>query len=128
MQGETYTRQLEKLKGDVKIMLGQVGEPLHQLELIDTLQRLGIHYHFGEEIKRILHSIYNNYNRNDTWKNGDLYATALEFRLLRQHGYHVPQGIRNYRVLGLNLVFTTVLIIFSGSGKRYTIYQVKQHI
>eukprot|EP00261_Vitis_vinifera_P032020 XP_019073263.1 PREDICTED: (-)-alpha-terpineol synthase-like [Vitis vinifera] len=126
--GETYTRQLEKLKGDVKIMLGQVGEPLHQLELIDTLQRLGIHYHFGEEIKRILHSIYNNYNRNDTWKNGDLYATALEFRLLRQHGYHVPQGIRHYRVLGLNLVFTTVLIIFSGSGKRYTIYQVKQHI
>ncbi|WKA02037.1 hypothetical protein VitviT2T_020278 [Vitis vinifera] len=91
--GETYTRQLEKLKGDVKIMLGQVGEPLHQLELIDTLQRLGIHYHFGEEIKRILHSIYNNYNRNDTWKNGDLYATALEFRLLRQHGYHVPQGV-----------------------------------
>ncbi|KAL6327456.1 hypothetical protein AAG906_019769 [Vitis piasezkii] len=91
--GETYTRQLEKLKGDVKIMLGQVGEPLHQLELIDTLQRLGIHYHFGEEIKRILHSIYNNYNRNDTWKNGDLYATALEFRLLRQHGYHVPQDV-----------------------------------
>uniref|UniRef100_F6I5S8 (-)-alpha-terpineol synthase n=2 Tax=Vitis vinifera TaxID=29760 RepID=F6I5S8_VITVI len=91
--GETYTRQLEKLKGDVKMMLGQVGEPLHQLELIDTLQRLGIHYHFGEEIKRILHSIYNNYNRNDTWKNGDLYATALEFRLLRQHGYHVPQDV-----------------------------------
>ncbi|WKA02034.1 hypothetical protein VitviT2T_020275 [Vitis vinifera] len=91
--GETYTRQLEKLKGDVKIMLGQVGEPLHQLELIDTLQRLGIHYHFGEEIKRILHGIYNNYNRNDTWKNGDLYATALEFRLLRQHGYHVPQDV-----------------------------------
>ncbi|RVW71184.1 (-)-alpha-terpineol synthase [Vitis vinifera] len=102
--GETYTRQLEKLKGDVKIMLGQVGEPLHQLELIDTLQRLGIHYHFGEEIKRILHSIYNNYNRNDTWKNGDLYATALEFRLLRQHGYHVPQGSRHYRVLGENIL------------------------
>ncbi|KAJ9685395.1 hypothetical protein PVL29_017433 [Vitis rotundifolia] len=91
--GETYTRQLEKLKGDVKIMLGQVGEPLHQLEIIDSLQRLGIHYHFGEEIKRILHSIYNNYNRNDKWKNGDLYATALEFRLLRQHGYHVPQDV-----------------------------------
>ncbi|XP_034705174.1 (-)-alpha-terpineol synthase-like [Vitis riparia] len=91
--GETYTRQLEKLKGDVKIMLGQVGEPLHQLELIDSLQRLGIHYHFGEEIKRILHSIYNNHNRNDTWKNGELYATALEFRLLRQHGYHVPQDV-----------------------------------
>ncbi|KAL6327457.1 hypothetical protein AAG906_019770 [Vitis piasezkii] len=79
--------------GDVKMMLGEAEKPLHQLELIDTLQRLGIHYHFGEEIKRILHGIYNNYNRNDTWKNGDLYATALEFRLLRQHGYHVPQDV-----------------------------------
>ena len=52
MQGQTYTRQLEKLKGDVKMMLGEAEKPLHQLELIDTLQRLGIHYHFGEEIKR----------------------------------------------------------------------------
>ncbi|WKA02028.1 hypothetical protein VitviT2T_020269 [Vitis vinifera] len=63
--GQTYTRQLEKLKGDVKMMLGEAEKLLHQLELIDTLQRLGIHYHFGEEIRRILHGIYNNYNRNE---------------------------------------------------------------
>ena len=93
LQRETYTRELEKLKGDVKMMLTQVGKPLHQLELVDSLQRLEIYYHFQEEIKRILPSIYNNYDRNDKWKNGDLYATALEFRVLRQHGYHVPQGI-----------------------------------
>ena len=117
MQGETYTRELEKLKGDVNMMLAQVGKPLHQLELVDSLQRLGIYYHFQEEIKRILHSIYNNYDRNDKWKNGDLYATALEFRVLRQHGYHVPQGITNYCVLGLDSVFTIVLENISDRGK-----------
>ena len=48
--------------------------------------------------------------------NGDLYATTLEFRVLRQQGYHVPQGITNYCVLGLDSVFTIVLENFSDRG------------
>ncbi|MCE3049868.1 hypothetical protein HAX54_046022 [Datura stramonium] len=62
-------------------------------ELIYTL--LGIYYHFEEEIDRVLKQIYVNYNKTDHHnglKNEELYATALEFRLLRQHGYHAPQG------------------------------------
>ena len=110
------------------MLIGKDEKPLDQLVTIDLLQRLGVSYHFEDEIKSILDCRYKNYDRNNMWKAENLYATALEFRLLRQHGYHVPQGTRHYRVLGLNLVFTTVLIIFSGSGKRYTIYQVKQHI
>ena len=93
MQGETYTRRLDKLKRDVKPMLGKVKNPLDQLELIDVLQRLGIYYHFKDEIKRILNSIYNQYNRHEECQKDDLYTTALEFRLLRQHGYDVPQGV-----------------------------------
>ncbi|CAN4078283.1 unnamed protein product [Withania somnifera] len=58
---------------------------LEQLELIDILQRLGIYYHFEEEIDGVLKQIY--------LKNGELYGTALEFRLLRQQGYHAPQEI-----------------------------------
>ncbi|XP_034705111.1 (-)-alpha-terpineol synthase [Vitis riparia] len=91
--GETYTRRLDKLKRDVKPMLGKVKKPLDQLELIDVLQRLGIYYHFKDEIKRILNSIYNQYNRHEEWQKDDLYSTALEFRLLRQHGYDVPQDV-----------------------------------
>uniref|UniRef100_F6I6K7 (-)-alpha-terpineol synthase n=1 Tax=Vitis vinifera TaxID=29760 RepID=F6I6K7_VITVI len=91
--GETYTRRLDKLKRDVKPMLGKVKKPLDQLELIDVLQRLGIYYHFKDEIKRILNSIYNQYNRHEEWQKDDLYTTALEFRLLRQHGYDVPQDV-----------------------------------
>uniref|UniRef100_F6I6K0 Terpene synthase N-terminal domain-containing protein n=1 Tax=Vitis vinifera TaxID=29760 RepID=F6I6K0_VITVI len=93
MQGETYTRRLDKLKRDVKPMLGKVKKPLDQLELIDVLQRLGLYYHFKDEIKRILDSIYNQYNQHEEWMKDDLYATALEFRLLRQHGYDVPQDV-----------------------------------
>ncbi|KAK4361001.1 hypothetical protein RND71_019953 [Anisodus tanguticus] len=69
---------------------------LEQLELIDNLLRLGIYYHFEEEIDRVLKQIYVNYNKrdhHDGQKNEELYATALEFRLLRQHGYHASQEI-----------------------------------
>ncbi|WKA01891.1 hypothetical protein VitviT2T_020143 [Vitis vinifera] len=91
--GEIYIRRLDKLKRDVKPMLGKVKKPLDQLELIDVLQRLGLYYHFKDAIKRILDSIYNQYNQHEEWKKDDLYATALEFRLLRQHGYDVPEGV-----------------------------------
>uniref|UniRef100_A0AAU7LMP8 Sabinene synthase n=1 Tax=Zanthoxylum ailanthoides TaxID=159071 RepID=A0AAU7LMP8_9ROSI len=91
--GEIYSTQVEKLKGEVKTMIDNVAKPLEQLELIDTLQRLGLAYHFDTEISNILRNIYN--NKDDKWKNENLYATSLEFRLLRQHGYHVSQEVFN---------------------------------
>ncbi|KAF4356560.1 hypothetical protein F8388_006304 [Cannabis sativa] len=66
-------------------------KPLSQLELIDVMQRLGISYHFENEINDILKDIYNNNNVCNTNKN--VYANSLEFRLLRQHGYPVSQEI-----------------------------------
>jgi (-)-alpha-terpineol synthase len=82
------------LKAQVRMMLHNVVDPLEQLELIDILQRLGLSYHFEGEIKRILQDLYNiNDHGGDVGKTKDLYATALKFRLLRQHGYNVSQGI-----------------------------------
>ena len=79
----------------------KVKNPLTQLEQIDTLKRLGVPYHFEDEIKRVLKVIYSNHSCNDAWKQNDLYATALEFKLLRQYGYRVPSGtyllIPNYK-------------------------------
>ncbi|KAH9727539.1 TPS27 [Citrus sinensis] len=92
--GESYKKQAENLKGKVKTMINEVSvtnRPLDQLELIENLQRLGLAYHFETEIKNILHNIYN--NKDDKWKNENLYATSLEFRLLRQHGYNVSQEV-----------------------------------
>ncbi|KAK2989238.1 hypothetical protein RJ640_029536, partial [Escallonia rubra] len=92
--GETRERAV-KLKEDVRMMLNKVEEaaPLHRLELIDTVQRLGISYHFGVEIKKILESIYHYDHRSYRWNKEDLYALALEFRLLRQHEYEVPHDV-----------------------------------
>ncbi|XP_073127813.1 terpene synthase 10-like isoform X2 [Henckelia pumila] len=61
------------------------------LELIDDLQKMGICYHFEEEIKKVLTSIYN--TRYKSKKTEDLYSMALQFRLLRQHGFLLFQEI-----------------------------------
>ncbi|GMP98061.1 hypothetical protein CsSME_00046089 [Camellia sinensis var. sinensis] len=90
--GGVYEKRAAKLKEDVKIMLEKVvdEDPLDALEMIDDLQRLGVFYHFKDEIERVLERIY---NMNDKYNNEDLHATALKFRLLRQHGYNVPQDV-----------------------------------
>ncbi|KAM3730598.1 hypothetical protein ACB098_12G099300 [Castanea mollissima] len=93
--GETCTRQINMLKEQVRMMLHKVVDPLEQLELIEILQRLGLSYHFEEEIKRIIDGVYNNDHGGGTWKTENLYATALKFRLLRQHGYSVSQEVFN---------------------------------
>ena len=74
------------------MMLHKVVDPLEQLELIDTLQRLALSHHFEGEMKRILDDLYNNDQSGDTWRKENLYATTLKFRLLRQHGYNISQG------------------------------------
>lgn len=96
MQEEKYCERVEKLKEEVRRMLEKtMTNSLGQLELIDILQRLGIYYHFEEEIDGALKQIYVNYKKRDH-HNEELYATALEFRLLRQQGYHAPQGTSNF--------------------------------
>ncbi|KAH0689287.1 hypothetical protein KY290_017444 [Solanum tuberosum] len=77
--GEEYSKQAAKLKENVRMMLNEKDmRALDQLELVDNLQRLGIHYHFEAEIRRILENIYNLSNCED-----HLYGVALQFRLLR---------------------------------------------
>ncbi|KAK8559875.1 hypothetical protein V6N13_016608 [Hibiscus sabdariffa] len=87
---ESFKEQATRLVGEVRMMLEKAMEPREKLELIDTLQRLGLSYHFQNEIKRILEGIRSDEGES-SWKKGNLYATALEFRLLRQQGYKVTQ-------------------------------------
>ncbi|CAK9149891.1 unnamed protein product [Ilex paraguariensis] len=97
MQGTECTKRMNELKRHMKMMLEKAEEPLDQLELVDNLQRLGVSYHFEDEINRVLEIIYNNNGSDDKWHKEDLYAAALRFRLLRQHGYNVPQEVLNFR-------------------------------
>ena len=93
MQDERYISRSAMLKENVKMMLDQEMKVVNQLELIDNLQRLGLSYHFEDKIRSILSGIYNTIRMRNP---EGLYATALEFRLLRQHGFYVPQGLYSY--------------------------------
>lgn len=75
----------------MKDTLERENDLLAKLELINAIQRLGLQYHFDNEIKKALQVIQN--HSNDSWLFNDLHSTALRFRLLRQHGYDVSQGI-----------------------------------
>ncbi|MBA0785551.1 hypothetical protein Gotri_027799 [Gossypium trilobum] len=93
LQDESYQVRASKLKEEVRMMLGNVVDPLEKLELIDTLQRLGLSYHFDAEINKTLKNISTDRINTVAWKKDNVYATALEFRLLRQNGYKVDQDV-----------------------------------
>ena len=92
-ENERHKRQEEKQKGTVKTIINNAAKPVHQLELIDTSQGLGLACHFESEIRTMVPDACNN-NKDDKWKKENIreYATSLELRLLRQHGYHVSQS------------------------------------
>lgn len=96
MQEAKYGEEVERMKTYVKGLFGEEikDDPLEKLEFIDAVQRLGLQYHFDAEIKHVLALIYVKPISND------LYATALQFRLLRQHGHNVHQGIILYIYTG----------------------------
>ncbi|KAL5772632.1 hypothetical protein ACOSQ2_012556 [Xanthoceras sorbifolium] len=82
-----------------KRILSEVGEdPSQGLAMIDAVQRVGIDYHFQDEIEQILPrqymiaaNTYGDYDHHDH----DLQEVALRFRLLRQEGYDVPADVFN---------------------------------
>ncbi|GAB4849333.1 hypothetical protein Ancab_004136 [Ancistrocladus abbreviatus] len=84
--------EVEKLKGKVKEqLLATRSDQLHWLNYVNTLELLGVAYHFNNEIDEGLQYIYENY---DCWGLEDnLYHVSLGFRLLRQHGFHMPNDI-----------------------------------
>ncbi|XP_028771251.1 terpene synthase 10-like [Neltuma alba] len=94
---ESYAKERDRLKEEVRDMFSKFADLVDQLEFIDVLQRLGVAAHFNLEIRNIMENTYNNYNNNGILKRrpNSLYATALEFRLLRHHGYNVSSDLFN---------------------------------
>ncbi|PHT51583.1 (-)-germacrene D synthase [Capsicum baccatum] len=88
---EGEEKQHEDVKEEVRKMLVMApSKSLQKLDLINTIQRLGVAYHFEHEIEESLSYMYTCY---EEWigevDGNDLYAIALCFRLLRQQGYYV---------------------------------------
>jgi hypothetical protein len=61
------------------------------VNLVDELERLGVDNHFREEINAALSRIHS--EELDAGMSTNLYAVALRFCLLRQHGFWVSTGI-----------------------------------
>lgn len=88
---ETYNKEVEGLKEKVRFMLlSSMSSCDEKLNLIDIIERLGLSYHFSNEIEDQLQIIFSNKLENNG--NGDLSIVALQFSLLRQHGFTVSSG------------------------------------
>nr|GEZ81166.1 (E)-beta-ocimene synthase, chloroplastic-like [Tanacetum cinerariifolium] len=62
------------------------------LELIDSIERLGLSYRFQKIISQALEKIASiNENNVEDEETKELHAVSLKFRLLRQHGYNVSE-------------------------------------
>uniref|UniRef100_A0A0D3FRW0 Terpene synthase N-terminal domain-containing protein n=1 Tax=Oryza barthii TaxID=65489 RepID=A0A0D3FRW0_9ORYZ len=59
----------------------------HGMKIVDAIERLGVGYHFHEEIGMFMRVL------NDTpARENDMAEAALRFRLLRQHHYNAPSA------------------------------------
>ena len=88
-------QQVQELKQEVRRMLtSPVDNKFSQkLNLIDVIQRLGVSYHFENEIEENLQQLHVSLHDHDDQKNDDdLYNVALQFRLFRQQGYYISCG------------------------------------
>ncbi|KAL7000244.1 isoprene synthase [Sarracenia purpurea var. burkii] len=121
------------------------------LELIDNIQRLGLGYHFKNNIKRALDRIVS-FEQSDEGEDKSLHGTALRFRLLRQHGYDVSQVshlldvFKNFKdhngnlnaclsndVKGLLSLHETTYLAFEGEtlldeAKEFSFLNLKHHV
>ncbi|KAM3221878.1 hypothetical protein P3L10_021148 [Capsicum annuum] len=92
---EWEEKEHEDLKEEVRnILVMSPSKSLQKLDLINTIQLLGVAYHFEHEIEESLSNIYNCY---EEWiveygNKSDLHAVALSFRLLIQQGYYVSSA------------------------------------
>ncbi|KAG5596822.1 hypothetical protein H5410_038054 [Solanum commersonii] len=87
---EWEEKEHEDQKG-VRKMLGMApSKSLQKLDLINTIQLLGVAYHFEHCIEESLSEIFNDYEEwIGEFGESNLHAVALSFRLLRQQGYYV---------------------------------------
>ncbi|KAH0468357.1 hypothetical protein IEQ34_003390 [Dendrobium chrysotoxum] len=90
--GDVHEKRREKLKEDVKLLI-KVKNFADQLELFDSLQKLGVAYHFEEEIKYLLNLMKFSEEKLRMEFNEDIHVMALYFRLLREHGFEVSKDL-----------------------------------
>ncbi|KAK7290801.1 hypothetical protein RIF29_05508 [Crotalaria pallida] len=91
---DNMKQQVGILKEEVKkLFLTSIDQSiLQKLKLIDSVQRLGVSYHFEHEIDEALEQIHYSVGSGE-FNEGDLHIVALVFRLLRQKGYEISSDV-----------------------------------
>ena len=91
---ESYGNEIDMLKEEVRAMLVDGGsKATEKMNLINTVERLGVSYHFEEDIKEQLELILHAHpNLKKYSQDLDLCSIALHFRIFRQHGYDISSG------------------------------------
>ena len=67
------------------MLMASKKDPVEHIEFINQLCRLGVSYHFDDEIENSLPDLLEKHDL-------DLYTGSLLFRVLRQHGFKMPCG------------------------------------
>ena len=89
-----------KLKKEVSQMIYKEELLMDKLELVDTLQQLGVAYHFKDGINSVLTNIHESMDQNSlSTMFDDLYKVSLLFRLLRMHGFSVTEGTFDFSLI-----------------------------
>ncbi|KAL6993156.1 isoprene synthase [Sarracenia purpurea var. burkii] len=144
---DIYGERQKKLKEEVKKMIEEKDvKAVALIELIDNIHRLGLGYHFKNNIKRVLDRIVS-FEQSDDGEDKSLHGTALRFRLLRQHGFDVSQDVFNQfkdhagnfnaclsnDVKGLLSLYEATYLAFEGEtlldeAKEFSLLNLKHHV
>ncbi|RCV29876.1 hypothetical protein SETIT_6G048400v2 [Setaria italica] len=88
-QSESMKERAGVLREKVREILKSPKELPETLNLIITLQRLGLDSYYESEIDELLHGVYN----SDCYDEKDLNLVSLRFYLLRKNGYNVSSDV-----------------------------------
>ncbi|KAL4273437.1 hypothetical protein GQ457_13G000890 [Hibiscus cannabinus] len=94
---DSLTKEIYPLKEKVKDMLmASAADPIDNIQFIDTLLRLGVSYHFENDIENQLDSIFSSH-RNGLFSGNDLdlNSTSIVFRVFRQYGLKMSCDVFN---------------------------------
>ncbi|CAM0912976.1 unnamed protein product [Alopecurus aequalis] len=80
--------RVEDLKEQVRTVIKNTNEMPKILDLIIMLERLGLDYHYENEIGQLLNTVFNS-DYDDT----NLHLVSLRFYLLRKNGYGVSSDV-----------------------------------
>ncbi|KAF3682052.1 putative pentatricopeptide repeat-containing protein, mitochondrial-like [Capsicum annuum] len=86
--------EVEELKEKVRQMLVETPDNSTQkLFLIDAIERLGVGYHFENEIKTSIQNIFDEHKQNKNEDDDNFYVVALRFRLVRQQRHYTSSDV-----------------------------------